>query len=100
MRADLRRALKDHDRPAVIALRTALAAIANAEAVPDDGAFTPTRDQLVDHPRLVLTPADVVAVVRQQIDDRRETIAEIAAHDGPATADLSAEIDVLERYVS
>jgi hypothetical protein len=40
----------------------------------------------------------VVAIVRHQIDDRRATIGEIAAHGGP-TADLSAEIDVLQRYL-
>ena len=99
MRVDLRRAMKAHDGPAVIALRTALAAIANAEAVPDDGSFAPTRGELVDHPRRVLTPDDVLAVVRLQIDDRLATIAEIAAHGGP-TADLSAQIGVLAGYLA
>ena len=75
MRADLRQAMKDRDGPAVVALRTALAAIANAEAVPDDGSFAPTHGRLVDHPRRVLTPDDVLAIVRHQIDDRRATIA-------------------------
>jgi uncharacterized protein YqeY len=99
MRADLRRAMKDHDRPAVVALRTALAAIANAEAVPDDGSVTETHGRLVDHARRVLTPDDVLAVVREQVEDRRATIAEIAAHDGP-TADLAAEVEVLEGYLA
>lgn len=99
MRSDLRQAMKDRDRPAVVALRTALAAIANAEAVPDDGSVQETHGRLVDHARRVLTADDVLAVVQRQVDDRRSTIAEIAAHDGP-TADLSAEIDVLERYLA
>lgn len=99
MRSDLRQAMKDRDRPAVVALRTALAAIANAEAVPDDGSVQETHGRLVDHARRVLTTDDVLAVVQRQVDDRRSTIAEIAAHDGP-TADLSAEIDVLERYLA
>ena len=99
MRSDLRQAMKDRDRPAVVALRTALAAIANAEAVPDDGSVEETHGRLVDHARRVLTADDVLAVVQRQVDDRRSTIAEIAAHDGP-TADLSAEIDVLERYLA
>jgi uncharacterized protein YqeY len=98
MRADLKQAMKDRDGVATVALRTALAAIANAEAVPDDGSLAPTHGRLVDHPRRVLTPGDVRAIVRHQIDDRRDTIGQIAAHGG-ATDDLSAQIDVLERYL-
>ena len=65
----------------------------------DDGSVQETHGRLVDHARRVLTADDVLAVVQRQVDDRRSTIAEIAAHDGP-TADLSAEIDVLERYLA
>jgi len=99
LRGDLTRAMKERDGSAVIALRTALAAIANAEAVPDDGSITPTHGRLVDHPRRVLTAEDVLAIVRHQIHDRQETIGQIAAHGG-RTDDLSAEIDVLERYLA
>ena len=98
MRTDLRRALKDRDRPTVVALRTALAAIANAEAVPDDGSLAPTHGQLIDHPRRTLTPDDVLVIVRNQIADRRETIGQIVAHGG-GTDDLAAEVDVLQRYL-
>ena len=43
LRSDLRDAMRARDRDAVTALRTALAAIANAEAPPDDGSRGETR---------------------------------------------------------
>jgi uncharacterized protein YqeY len=64
MRADLRGALGARDREAVSALRVALAALANAEAVPPDAA-----------------PGGSVEVARRELteDERRAVVAEVVA---------------------
>jgi uncharacterized protein YqeY len=99
MRSDLRDAMRARDRSTVTALRTALAAIANAEAPPDDGSYEETRGRLVDHERLVLTDDDIVRIVREQVADRHDTIARIGPGRHTAEVDaLRAEIAVLERY--
>ena len=99
MRADLRDAMRARDRDTVTALRTALAAIANAEAPPDDGSYDEAHGRLVDHERLVLTGDDVARILREQVTDREDTIARIGDH-GPADAiaALRAEIAALARY--
>ena len=82
------------------ALRTALAAIANAEAPPAPGAAAAVPGRLVEHPRLVLSDADLERIVRHEIDDRHDTIAAIGDHDRPSEVDeLRAEVSVLERYL-
>ena len=100
MRADLTAAMKDRDEAAMRALRTALAAIANAEAPPTDGRVTYVRGHSVDVPRLELTEGDVVRILRHEIDDRRDTVETISPHGKELEIDeLMAEIVVLERYV-
>jgi uncharacterized protein len=92
--------MRSRDRDAVTALRTALAAVANAEAVPDDGSYRENHGRLVDHPRLVLTGADVTRILREQVADRHDTLARIGPGGRPdAIAALRAEVAVLERYV-
>jgi uncharacterized protein YqeY len=100
LRTDLRVAMKARDRDTVTALRTALAAVANAEAPPADGAPLEAHGHLLEHERLVLTGDDVARILREQVAERRDTIERIGAH-GPdaAVAALRAEIAVLERYV-
>ena len=100
LRSDLRDAMRARDRDAVTALRTALAAIANAEAPPDDGSKGETHGRLVDHARLVLTCEDVTRILTEQVADRHDTLERIGPG-GPAgaIAALQAEIAVLERYV-
>jgi uncharacterized protein YqeY len=109
MRADLPVAMKARDASAVSALRTGLAAIANAEApevvAPAGGAapmpVEPVVGQLVEHARLDLSVADVERILRHEIADRQETIAAIEPHGRAAEVDeLRAEITVLQRYVS
>lgn len=101
MRADLRTAMRARDRDAMTALRTALAAVANAEAPPDDGSYLPVHGRLVEHQRLVLTAADVMRILREQVDDRRDTLRRIGPAGPPAAiAALRAEIDVLSAYVT
>jgi len=101
MQADLTVAMKARDRAAVTALRTGMAAIANAEAPPAATASAAVAGQLVEHARLELTSADVDRILRHEIDDRRDTIATIEQHDRIEEADaLRSEIGVLERYIS
>jgi uncharacterized protein YqeY len=104
MRSDLTVAMKARDRDAVVALRTALAAIANAEAVPVDEVPSPPAEPIVGRaqevPRRVLAPSDVEAIVRREVEDRRDTIEELRGRDQCETIErLSAEIAVLERYL-
>lgn len=103
MRADLPEAMKARDASAVLALRTGLAAIANAEA-PAMAASVPAEPvvgQLVEHDRLELTAADVDRILRHEIDDRLDTIAAIEPHGRDDEAgDLRAEIAVLRRYLA
>jgi len=100
LRADLRVAMKERDRDTVTALRTALAAVANAEAPPDDGSYPESHGRLVEHARLVLTGTDVARILREQVADRHDTLARIGPGGPPdALAALRAEIAVLERYV-
>jgi uncharacterized protein YqeY len=99
LEADLRVARLAHDRAAVTALRTLLSAIANAEAPAIEHAPTAIVGQLVDHPRLVLTLADIERIVDREIDDRADTVRQYLAHDRVPEADaLRAEMVVLERY--
>jgi len=111
MRADLPVAMKARDAAAVSALRTGLAAIANAEAPPvppvSSGAganrvpVEPVVGRLVEHARLELTGADVERILRHEIADRHDTIAAIEPHGRDVEVDdLRGEIAVLERYLS
>jgi uncharacterized protein YqeY len=104
MRADLPRAMRARDSTAVTALRTALAAIANAEAPPVESVpSAQARHQLVDHPRLVLTESDVREVIRQEIAWRDATIGDLSQTEAaPAQAEiasLQAQAAVLKSYL-
>lgn len=79
MRADLSVAMKTRDSLAVSALRTAIAAIDNAESV--DGATQTVQNNThiagaasglgsAEAARRVLSPADVRAILHAQIEDR------------------------------
>ncbi len=106
LRADLSRAMRAHDRPTVSVLRTALAAIANAEAPPAEptprGAPAPPPEvgRLVDHPRRMLSAADLDQILRAEVDDRRHTMAIYteAGRNAEAAA-MRDEIVILERYL-
>lgn len=115
LRAGLTAAMKARDKDAVAALRTALAAIDNAEAVPPvptvptvagpaatsesiAGAAVGLRSTEVT--RRELTPDDLQVVLRAQIDERH---TEAATYDGLGRADaaerLRREAAVLETYL-
>jgi uncharacterized protein YqeY len=104
MQADLSVAMKARDRVAVSALRTGLAAIANAEAPPAQpvsSSAEPVVGRLVEHARLELSSHDVDRILRHEVDDRRHTIDAIQPYDrDDEVAELRAEIGVLERYLT
>jgi uncharacterized protein YqeY len=107
LRAAVPVAMKARDRRAVAALRSALAAIDNAEAV-DVGTTAragaieaaPVGVGAAEVARRVLSETDIAALVQGEIDDRRaaaDTYA--AAGHGDRAADLVAEADALAPYV-
>jgi uncharacterized protein len=74
MRTDLTAALKVRDRVATAALRSALAAIENAEAVPAepgaDGGGVATAPGATDVERRRLTDADLRVIVETEVQER------------------------------
>jgi uncharacterized protein len=100
--ADLIVARKARDAAAVNALRTALAAFANAEApaAPERSSSAPPIIGIVEHERLVLTIEDHLRILREQIALRSAAAREydeIGRSDAAVT--VRAEIGVLERYL-
>lgn len=96
--------MKERDRVAVAALRSALGAIDNAEAVDDtvaapmDGVIAKSVPGLGagEAPRRQLSDDDVVAIVRREVEDRQTTAEEYRAAGQPDhAARLDAERDVL-----
>ncbi len=100
-------AMRARDRVAVAALRSALAAVANAEAVPIDGAPAAGAVELArvgvgaaDAPRRVLTEADVRRIVRAEVDERADAARVMAGAGRPDEADrLQAEAAVLRTHL-
>jgi uncharacterized protein YqeY len=112
LQSALTEAIKSGDRPAVSALRSALAAIANAEAVE---AVESSEDPGVTHPMIAgsvpgvgatevarreLTEVAQLAIVRAEIDARRSAASGYDQAGRPdRAAALRAEADVLARYL-
>ncbi|HEY7107720.1 MAG TPA: hypothetical protein VH986_15065 [Acidimicrobiia bacterium] len=108
LQAGLRDAMKQRDKVAVGALRSALGAIANAEAVPDTIATSSAHPIAVsvrglgagEAPRRPLSEAEVRDVVDAEIDDRL-----VSAHryddlgQGAAADALRSEAAVLRSYL-
>lgn len=102
LRAALPAAMKSRDQAAVAALRSALAAIDNAEAA--DAAPAPTGPGTADFagtvaglgagevPRRVVTESDAVAVVRAEIAER---LAAAAGYDAAGRPEQAARADRL-----
>lgn len=100
LQADLVVAMKSRDAARVTVLRTTLAAIANAEALPIDSAPTYSTPGTTEHRRVGLTASDVDRIIRREIAERLDSIAD---YEGvgvlePASA-LRAEVLVLEGYL-
>lgn len=108
MRADLTAAMRARDRGRTAVLRSALGAVANAEAVPvphpvaGDGpvAGAVTGVGATEAPRRELTAEDVVAVVRAERDERLAAAGQLdGAGAGAAAEELRAAAAVLEAYL-
>ncbi|WP_193789949.1 GatB/YqeY domain-containing protein [Streptomonospora alba] len=111
LRRDLTAALKNRDKVAASALRSALAAIENAEssgvdsAVPADGgehvAGAAVGVGAAEAERRVLTESDVHAVVAREVSERSASAQEYVRLGREDAADrLRAEADVLSRYLN
>jgi uncharacterized protein YqeY len=109
LRAALPPAMKARDRDAVAALRSALAAIENAEAVAPP-APAPLRDGVIpgataglgsgEAVRVDLSEDRVAAIVRGEVDERRSAAADYArAGQDDRAARLTAEADVLAAHL-
>lgn len=109
LRRALSVALKARDRDAVAALRTALAAIENAEAV--DGRLAPIGGLAIEQtpvgvgaaevPRRVLTEADVEAIVRAEVAERQAAAHGFAQANRLERAQrLRNEADVLAAHLA
>lgn len=111
LRRDLTAALKARDSVAVAAIRSALAAIDNAEAPPADGAGPRTVEGehiagsaaglgATEVEPLHLTRADLRAIVETEMRERSDAAREyerIGRHDEAQR--VRSEADVLSRYV-
>ncbi|WP_028921780.1 GatB/YqeY domain-containing protein [Pseudonocardia acaciae] len=112
LRTDLTAALKTRDRVAVTALRSALAAIENAEALPSDGRLdTSTGSEHVagaaaglgaaEAGRRRLTDADLRSIVENEVRERSAAAREYERLGRDDQAErLRAEAEVLARYLT
>lgn len=109
LRRALPPALKARDHAAVAALRSALAAIDNAQAV--EAPPAPRSRGVVagaviglgagDVPRRRLSESDIAAIVRAEVADRRVAATDYErAGQGDAAARLTAEADVLAVHLA
>jgi uncharacterized protein YqeY len=101
MQADLTAAMKAQDRLTTSVLRSALAALANAEAVdaPDQSSL-PVAFGTSEVARRALDEADLRAVVTAELDELRATAAELQRLGRTADADeLFARAAVLAGYL-
>jgi uncharacterized protein len=101
LRADLKAAMRARDQASVRALRSVLAAFANAEAPPLDGEGpSESYGALVEHERLVLTDEDHRRLLEAEIAERRVAAAEYDGIDRPdEAAAVRAEIAALEPHL-
>jgi glutamyl-tRNA synthetase len=112
LRSDLTAALKARDRTAVSALRSAIAALDNAEAVDlvERGTQPAAASSHIagasagagsaDVPRRTLTDDEIEAIVAGQIEERRQAAREYAELGRTDAAErLNAEADILTHYL-
>jgi uncharacterized protein YqeY len=82
LRADLRLAMRERDAPRTSTLRTLIAAIDHAQAVPDTDPRSHTRfhrfgEGANEAPRRTLTQADLQALLNREMQERTEAAAEM-----------------------
>lgn len=111
LRRDLPRAIAARDPAAISALRSVLAAIANAEAVPGLSESAPGNPHptiagsvsglgAAEVQRRTLTEDEVAAIVGGELDERVAAAHDYERLGQPARAErLRAEADVIARYL-
>jgi uncharacterized protein YqeY len=109
LQAGLIEAMKTRDRVAVTALRSALAAIANAESVTDAPAPMPGDYRVAggvqglgrgDVARRTLSELDVLDIVDREVEDWTETARQYdALGQTSAASQLRAQTEVLTSYL-
>jgi uncharacterized protein YqeY len=109
LRTALPTAIKARDKTAVAALRSALAALDNAEAVnPDDST---AKGQAIEQvaigagttevERRVLTEPEMTALIRQEVTERENAAADYeSAGRGDRATQLRAEAEVLAAHLA
>jgi uncharacterized protein YqeY len=102
LQAELITAMKNQDKPTMMAIRSVLSAIANKEAVPSPGtsSIDPPLMGYNDVPRRELTPAEVRLVVMDEVDERRNSadyLTTAGKHEEAAA--LQAQVQILERFL-
>ncbi|MDR6174524.1 uncharacterized protein YqeY [Nocardioides zeae] len=108
LRADLVVALRARDRTVATALRTTIAAIDNAEALPTDDVAPPTSGPVAgavaglgatEAVRRELSPNDLAVLLTTQVAERRAAADEVERHGRDAdAARLRREADVVAAY--
>lgn len=96
LQSRLRTAMRSRDRATVSALRGALGAIDNAEAVPvpEGGAGT------TEVPRRELTETEVRAVIRAEADEHRAGADAVRPHDPDRARTLMTQYAALEEVLA
>lgn len=105
LRVDLKTALRARDRTSMSALRSALAAIDNAQAVPTEARAGAVEDASVgvgttEAERRTLTGADLRDILQQEVDERRAAATECDPHAPERAERLRAEAAVIAAYAS
>lgn len=105
IRRDLTPAMRDQDMARVRALRSALGAIDNAEAVPTNARAGAIEDASVgagstEAARRELTGADVREVLQQEVDEREAAATECVETAPDWAEKLRAEAAVIAAYAS
>lgn len=104
LRSALSDALKARDKTAIAALRSAMAAVDNAEAVPVDhraGAIELAGTLgAAEAPRKILTEDDIRTILQCEVSDRRAAAQQYQAAGRMDHAErLPKESDVLDRFL-
>ena len=99
MKADLTSALKARQTATATTLRTLLAAIDNAEAVPLSAAPAPVNGRSPDVPRKLLGAADIQAILSQEAAECRRALGDYQRLGQPEAADaMRAALTLIEAY--
>jgi uncharacterized protein YqeY len=101
LQRDLKVAMKARDRVRISALRGALSAVANAEAVEVTAhSSTPVVGFSTEVDRRELSESDVRSILERERDELLVTAAQVGEHGREAEADeLRAQAEVLTAYV-